>query len=135
MTKSEWPNRLLACVSSFDIRASSFFVGHHPSPQTLRSPNSGAQAFQLHYLAMIDKEVHVCAVVFDVPREHIGISGFKHKPVHTNLVDEFRGNIRAPWIDILGNALALDHDDVRTSLEKSFCLPDRPAWIACPFRF
>src|SRR5207302_637049 len=39
----------------------------------------GAQAFQLHYLAVVDKEIHVRTVIFDVPREDVGISGFEHQ--------------------------------------------------------
>src|SRR5215510_3165630 len=51
-------------VSPFVIRALSFLVRHHPAPQTLGSPDACAQTLQLHNLAVIDKEIHVRAVVF-----------------------------------------------------------------------
>src|SRR5262245_33090468 len=63
--------------SSFVIRASSFCVRHHPAPQTFGSPDACAQALQLHDLAVVDKEIHVCTVVFDIPCEYIGIGRFK----------------------------------------------------------
>ena len=73
------PRRSAAKAGAF-VLASSFVLRHSlyvktPSPQTLCPPNSGTQAFQLHDLAMIDKQIHLCAVVLDVPREYIGISG------------------------------------------------------------
>src|SRR5205814_8338456 len=56
----------------------SVFVRHYPPPQTLRSPDASAQAFQLHDLAVIDKEIYICSVVFDVPRQYIRICCFNH---------------------------------------------------------
>ena len=50
------------------------FIAYHLAPQAFRAPNSTPQAFQLHDLAVIYKEVYVCAVIFDVPREHARIS-------------------------------------------------------------
>src|SRR5205823_8027440 len=86
MSTKEWRNRkrgnsFLACASRIDhshfVRHSSsslFFVRHYSAPQTLCAPISSAQAFQLHDLTVIDKEVHVRTVIFDVPCEHIRIS-------------------------------------------------------------
>src|SRR5437016_5675191 len=61
------------------------FVSHHPAPQAFHAPDAGAQTFQLYDLAMIDKLVHVCAVAFNVPREHFGVGGFEHKLFHPEL--------------------------------------------------
>src|SRR5947207_3302321 len=109
------------------------FIRYYPPPQTLCPPNSRAQTFQLNDLAVIDKEVHVRAVVFDIPREYIRIGCFEHELLRAKLVDEFCGNIRAPWIYVLGDPFAFDHDDLRAGLEKSFCLRNRPARIPRTF--
>src|SRR5205807_9860088 len=101
-------------------------VRHHPSPKTLCSPDTGTQAFQLNDLAVIDKQIHVCTVVFDVPFEHIWIGGFKHQFLHADFVYEFRGNVRAPRIDVSSNALAFDHDDLRSGFEEWPCLSYGP---------
>src|SRR5947209_1662207 len=96
------------------ISALTLFVSHHPAPQAFRAPDADAQTFQLYDLAMIDKQVRVCAVVFNVPREHFRIGGFEHEPFHPELVDESRRHVRPPRIDTLRDAFALDHDNVRT---------------------
>ena len=57
-------------------------VRHHTSPKTFRSPDPSSKAFQLHDLAVIDKQIHVRAIIFDVPREHLGIGGFEHQFFH-----------------------------------------------------
>ena len=95
---------------------SSVFVRDHAAPKAFCPPNAGAQTFQLHDLAVIDEQVHVDAMIFDVPFEHIGIGGFKHEFFHADFVYEFSGDVGAPWIDILCNAFALDHDAVSTGL-------------------
>src|SRR5207237_7298786 len=134
MTKSQSRNSLLTRPSSFAIRASSLLlVSYDPPPQAFRPPDAGAQTFQLHDLAVIDEEIHICAVVFDVPREHIGIGGFEHQPFRPDLVNEFRRYIGPPRINILGDAFALNHDDLCAGFEKPLCLRDRPARIACAF--
>src|SRR5437667_343271 len=58
--------------------ASSPFVGDHAPPQTLGTPDSRAQTFELHDLAVIDEQVHFRAVILDVPGEDFGIRSFKH---------------------------------------------------------
>ncbi len=82
---------------------------------------------------MIDKQIHVRAVVFDVPREHVGIGGFEHQFFHSDLVDEARGHIGPPRVDIFGNAFALDHDDLSAGIEESLRLRDCPARIPRTF--
>src|SRR5438552_18458630 len=96
---------------------SSFFVRHHASPKTLGSPDASAQTLQLHDLAVVDKEIHLCSVIFDIPCEYIGISGFEHQLVHADLIDEFCRYIRAPLINALGDSFTLDHDIVRAGFE------------------
>lgn len=45
-----------------------FFTRHDAAPQAFCAPDAGAQAFELNDLAMIDKEVHIRAIVFDATR-------------------------------------------------------------------
>src|SRR6266480_3231265 len=108
-------------------RASFVFIRHYPSPQTFRSPDTSAQTFQLHDLAVIDEEIHIRSVIFDIPREYIRIGRFEHKLFHPKFADESRGHLRSPRIDILGDAFALDHDDLRAGVEESLGLRNRPA--------
>ena len=82
---------------------------------------------------MIDEEVHVRAIVFDVPGEHLGISRFEHEFLHPYFIDESRRHLCSPWIDILGDAFALDHDDLSACIEKSLRLRDRPVRITHAF--
>ena len=115
--------------------ALSFPVRHHTAPKTLRPPDTSSKAFQLHDLAVIDKQIHVHAIIFDVPRKHVGIGGFEHKLVHPEFTDEFRRDICAPWFNIFSNAFAFDHNDLGAGIEKSLCLRDGPVWIARAFGF
>jgi len=91
-----------------------------PFPTNFSSPDAGAQTFQLHDLTVMDKQVHFGAVILDVPREHIGIGDLEHQFFHADLVDEFRGNVRAPSVNIFRDALALDHNDLRAGFENRF---------------
>lgn len=100
--------------------ASSFLIHDHPSPQTFRPPDAGTQTFQLHDLTVLDKQVHFGAVILDVPREHIGIGDLEHQFFHADPVDEFRGNVRAPSVNIFRDALGLDHNDLRAGFENRF---------------
>src|SRR5579885_1837654 len=44
-------------------------IGQHPSPEALRSPDTGPEAFELDNLAVVDEKVDFGPVVLDVPRE------------------------------------------------------------------
>ena len=82
---------------------------------------------------MVDKEIHVCAVIFDILCEYIGIGGFEHQLIHADLIDEFCRYVRAPRIDILGDSFTLDHDNVGARFKESLRLRNRPVRIACAF--
>jgi glycosyltransferase involved in cell wall biosynthesis len=45
---------------------------------------------------VINKEVHVRAVVFDIPRDYLGIGGFEHQFFHSDLL-ELGGSGRAAF--------------------------------------
>src|SRR6266571_6730602 len=110
-----------------------FFVSHNAAPQAFCAPNTRAQTFQLHDLAVIDKKIHVCAVVFDIPREHVGIGGFEHQFFHSDLVYESRWDIGPPRVDILGDAFALDHDNLSAGIKESLRLRNSPIRIPRSF--
>jgi nicotinamidase-related amidase len=46
------------------------FISHHTPPKAFCSPNTGAQAFQLHNLAVIHKQAH---------RRHTGLAHYLEK--------------------------------------------------------
>src|SRR6478609_7611386 len=77
----------------------------------LRTPDAAAQAFKLHDLTVVYKQVDVDTVVFDVPLEYWRIGGFEHHVLHTHLLHNPGRNIGAPWVSILSYAFRLDHDD------------------------
>ena len=54
-------------------------ISNYSSPGAFRSPYARPQAFELHDLAVVHEEVHVRAVVLDIPAENFGVGGFEHK--------------------------------------------------------
>src|SRR5579872_6834464 len=84
---------------------------------------------------MIRKEIHLRAVVLDVPDEDIRIGGFKHHLFGTPCADDFGRHICAPTFHGFGDALRLNHDQVRASIDKPFREPYRPFRIASPRSF
>lgn len=56
----------------------SLFIGDDSSPDVIGAPDALAGTFQLHELAVIDKEIHLRTVIFDIPLENLRIGGFKH---------------------------------------------------------
>src|ERR1043166_5465084 len=77
--------RHLSIRASFVIGASLFLERHYPTPQAFGSPNACTQTLQLHDLAVVDKKVYVCAIVFNVPCEYVGIGRLEHQFVHSDL--------------------------------------------------
>src|SRR5213595_2459588 len=55
---------------------------------------------------MIDEQIDVRAIVFDVPGEDIGLGALEHQLLHSDFVDESRGHIGSPWIDVFGDPFA-----------------------------
>src|SRR6185312_4766492 len=83
-----------------------------PAPGAVRTPDSRAQAFQLHDLAVVDEQVDVDAVMLEVPFKHRGIGGFEHDIVEADAFGDLRDHVDAPAVDVLGQAFRLDHDDL-----------------------
>ena len=57
----------------------SILIRKNPAPQTFRSPDARAQAFELNDLAVVHEKVHFGSIVLDVPGENVWVSGFKHQ--------------------------------------------------------
>ena len=72
------------------------FVGQYPTPQTLGAPYPRPQRLQLHDLAVIDKQVHLGAVVLDIPSEHCRIGSLKHYFVETQRIDKLSWHVGPP---------------------------------------
>src|SRR5207248_11713512 len=99
------------------------------TPCALGAPDAGAQRLQLHDLAVVDEQVDIVAVVFDIPFEYFGVRGLEHDFVESDLVDDPCYYVGAPAPDVLGDALAFDHDDIRPGIECALCLDDEPAYV------
>src|SRR3989442_14039213 len=93
-----------------DVERDSSLKGHNAPPQAFRPPDTGAQALELHNLAMIDEEIYFRPIVLHIPCEYLRISRLEHQLVQAKLVDESRRHVRAPWLDIFRDPLAFDHD-------------------------
>src|SRR5579885_3313369 len=78
---------------------------------------------------MIDKEVHVRAVVFDIPLEDGRVGGLEHNGIDPECADDFGRNIRPPRPDFLRDALGLDHYDVRARIKAGLGALDDPLSI------
>jgi hypothetical protein len=74
---------------------------------------------------VINKQVHIYAIVFDVPREYRWIGGFEHQLLYSERIDESGRHISSPWLNLFGNAFALDHDNISAGIEEPFRLRDR----------
>src|SRR5437899_13028264 len=97
----------------------SWFVSRDASPAALGSPKSRAQAFELNNLAVIDEQVHLGAIVLDVPFEDRRIGGFEHHRGEPKAVDEGGNRIGSPRRAAFGSALRLDHDPLGAGAEPS----------------
>src|SRR5579864_770601 len=82
----------------------SAFVRQDPAPQALRSPDAGTQAFKLHNLAMIDKQVYFRTVILDVPGKDLWIRSLKHDLLDSERVRDLRRDVRAPHLHVFGDA-------------------------------
>ena len=53
-------------------------------------------------LAVIDEEVHLGAVIPDVPAKDLGIGRFKHDFFQAQSINDFGGNLGAPYFYVFG---------------------------------
>src|SRR5258708_14961242 len=123
-----WPPCLKAAARSNELS----LIRQNSPPQTLGSPYSRSQALKLHNLTMIYKEIHLCAIVLDVPGKDLGISSLKHYFLQPQRVDNLSYRIRAPGFHVLGNPLGLNHNHVGASLQEPLCLADSPSHVTRP---
>ena len=106
-------------------------IGQNATPYIRRSPNAGAHAFELNDLAVIDKEVHLRAVVLDVPGEHFGIGCFKHHFFEPECSDDPGWHIRSPGLDQWspdGKSIAY----LRSTSDGNFIMYDQPLLCVMP---
>src|SRR6266545_1686497 len=89
------------------------FISQDAAPEAFRSPDARAQGFELNDLAVVYEEIHLRAVVLDVPREDLRVG--------------------APSLDVLGDSFRFDHEHVGPGLQKTLRLPDSPFHVARPF--
>src|SRR5262245_64935763 len=78
-----------------------FFISQDAAPEAFRSPDARAQSFELNDLAVIYEEIHLRAVILDVPREDIRISGLEHDLLQAERVDDLGDRVGAPSLDVL----------------------------------
>jgi hypothetical protein len=71
---------------------------------------------------MIHKAIYFSAVIFDILREDFRIGRFKHRLFKSQSVDDLGDHIGAPSLHVLGDALRLDHNHVRTGIDKTLRL-------------
>jgi hypothetical protein len=68
---------------------------------------------------VIDEEVDIRTIVLDVPLEYRRIGSLEHDFLHADRANDLRRGIGAPFFDIFGNALGLDHDDLSAGIKRS----------------
>src|SRR3970040_2624434 len=83
-------------------------VRYHPPPRALRAPDPGAQAFQLHDLAVVHEKVDLGAVVLDVPGEDVGIARLEPPRLQAQRIHDLGRDVRAPGLHALSDPLRLD---------------------------
>ncbi len=82
---------------------------------------------------MIDKEVHLRAIVFDIPGKNFGLCCFEHDLFQSQCTNDLRHGIGAPCFHIFGDAFRFDHNHVCSSLQEAPGLPDGPLHVAGAF--
>lgn len=88
------------------------------------------QAFQLHDLAVVDKQVHLRAVVLDIPGKDLRVGGLEHDVLQTQSVGDPGHHVGPPRADVLGNPFRFDHNHGGPGIQKPAGLGNRPARIA-----
>jgi hypothetical protein len=68
---------------------------------------------------VVDEEVHLVAVVLDVPLEDRSVGGLEHHVLEPEPVDDGGCGAGVPLGDVLGDALRLDHDDRGARVERA----------------
>src|SRR5690349_10041937 len=130
------PFQLLMAITAQWIPLSSaillVFIGQNASPYIRCSPNTGAHAFQLDNLTVIDKKVHLRPIILDVPGENVWIRGLKHYFFNAKCSDDPGNYIRPPRLDIFRDPFGFNHDQVGAGIEEPLGEPDGPFRIASP---
>src|SRR5262245_17467282 len=109
------------------------FISQDAAPEAFRSPDARAQGFELNDLAVVYEEIHLRAVVLDVPLEDLRVGGLEHDLLQAERVDDLSYRVGAPSLDVLGDSFRFDHQHVGPGLQKTLCLPDGPFHVARPF--
>src|SRR6266545_1704766 len=109
------------------------FISQDAAPEAFRSPDARAQGFELNDLAVVYEEIHLRAVVLDVPREDLRVGGLEHDLLQAERVDDLSDRVGAPSLDVLGDSFRFDHEHVGPGLQKTLRLPDSPFHVARPF--
>src|SRR3990172_8529390 len=60
-------NSPLDCMIQLSILSSLSFIGNDPSPEVLCAPDTGAEGLELNNLAVVNKQIDLRPVVFDIP--------------------------------------------------------------------
>src|SRR5881275_2572486 len=110
-----------------------FFITKDASPQTFGSPDAGAETLELHDLTVINEEVDVASVVFDIPSEYFRICCFEHQIVCAELINQKRRHICSPWVGVFGDSLRFNHDKLYARLKKAAGQGEQRTWVACRF--
>lgn len=110
-------------------------ITDHLSKRIGHTPNPTPQTRQLHYLAVIHKQIHINTKLPNIPVEDLGISSLKHDPLHREFLEDGLDDIRAPFIDVLRDPLALDHEPLHPRVEEFLAETHDLEWIAFPHGF
>src|SRR5258708_2830365 len=82
---------------------------------------------------MIDKEVHLRAIVFDIPGKNFGLCCFEHDLLQPQCTNDLRHRLGWSCFHILADPFRLDHNHVCSSLQEARGLPDGPLHVAGAF--
>src|SRR5215469_17685141 len=109
------------------------FVCQDPAPQAFGSPDARAKTFKLDNLAVVDKEIDLRAIVFDIPGKDFGLCCFEHDLLQAQCTNDLCHGIGTPCFHILGDAFRLDHNHVCSSLQEAPGLADGPFHVTRAF--
>lgn len=103
--------------------------GNDLAPSVRSAPDAGPQTCELYNLAVIHKQVNIDAKLSNVPIEHTRVSGLKHNTLRGELFHNPGYDVGPPRLDVLSDALGLDHQALDAGIEELMAKIHQLAWV------
>src|SRR5439155_19962718 len=94
-----------ACQVIYRRARFSAFVRQDASPLALGSPDTRTQTLELYNLVVVEKEVDLRAIIFDVPSEDFWIGRLEHHFLEPECVGDLGRYLGPPGLNVFGNSL------------------------------